>query len=94
MVEIIDSADHRADTVLKKEIYEEFKVPRVWMVDPRYDNVEFYHGTPHGLALKGILAGKEILQEGLLPGWPSRWRNCLPSDYQFPKAVPSWEAGY
>lgn len=68
VVEIIDSADHRPDTVLKKGLYEEFKVPRVWMVDPRYDNVEFYHGTPHGLALKGILAGKEILQEGLLPG--------------------------
>jgi Uma2 family endonuclease len=68
VVEIIDSADHQPDTVLKKEIYEEFKVPRVWMVDPRYDNVEFYHGTPQGLALKGILAGKEILQEGLLPG--------------------------
>jgi Uma2 family endonuclease len=68
VVEIIDSADHRPDTVLKKGLYEEFKVPRVWMVDPRYDNVEFYHGTPQGLALKGILAGKEILQEGLLPG--------------------------
>jgi hypothetical protein len=38
------------------------------MVDPRYDNVEMYHGTPHGLAVRGILAGKEILQEGLLPG--------------------------
>ncbi len=68
VVEIIDSADHRPDTVLKKGVYEDFKVPRVWMVDPRYDNVEMYHGTPHGLALKGILAGKEILQEGLLPG--------------------------
>jgi Uma2 family endonuclease len=68
VVEIIDSADHRPDTVLKKGLYEDYKVPRVWMVDPRYDNVELYHGTPHGLALKGILAGKEILQEGLLPG--------------------------
>lgn len=68
VVEIIDSADHRPDTVLKKGIYEDFKVPRVWMVDPRYDNVEMYHGTPHGLALKGILAGRDVLQEGLLPG--------------------------
>ena len=68
VVEIIDSSDHKSDTVLKKGLYEEFKVPRVWMVDPRYDNVEFYHGTPQGLALKGILAGKEVLQEGLLPG--------------------------
>jgi len=68
VVEIIDSADHQPDTVLKKGIYEEFKVPRVWMVDPRYDNVEMYHATPHGLALKGIFAGRETLQEGLLPG--------------------------
>ena len=67
VVEIIDSADHQPDTVLKKGLYEEFKVPRVWMVDPRYDNVELYHGTPYGLALKGILAGKELLQENLLP---------------------------
>ena len=68
VVEIIDSADHAPDTVLKKGIYEDFKVPRVWMVDPRYDNVETYHATPQGLALRSILAGTEILQEGLLPG--------------------------
>jgi Uma2 family endonuclease len=37
------------------------------MVDPRYDNVELYQGTPYGLALKGILAGREMLQENLLP---------------------------
>jgi Uma2 family endonuclease len=67
VVEIIDSADHRPDTVIKKALYEEFKVPRVWMVDPRYDNVEVYQGTPYGLALKGILAGRELLQESLLP---------------------------
>jgi len=67
VVEIIDSADHRPDTVIKKAVYEEFQVPRVWMVDPRYDNVEFYQGTPYGLALKGILAGGEMLRETLLP---------------------------
>jgi Uma2 family endonuclease len=67
VVEVVDSADHQADTVVKKTLYEEFKVPRLWMVDPRYDNVEIYQGTPHGLSLKGILAGREILQEALLP---------------------------
>jgi Uma2 family endonuclease len=67
VVEIVDSADHQPDTVLKKGLYEEYKVPRVWMVDPRYDNVELYHGMAYGLALKSILAGKDLLQEGLLP---------------------------
>jgi Uma2 family endonuclease len=42
-------------------------VPRLWMVDPRYDNVEIYHSTEFGLQLKGILAGAEILSEQLLP---------------------------
>jgi Uma2 family endonuclease len=65
--EIVDSHDHRPDTVLKKGLYEDFNLARLWMIDPRYNNVEFYHGTPHGLALKGILAGRERFQEPLLP---------------------------
>jgi Uma2 family endonuclease len=65
--EVIQSGDHHTDTVVKKELYEGLKVPRLWMVDPRYNNVEVYHATEHGLMLKGILAGKEILTEKLLP---------------------------
>jgi Uma2 family endonuclease len=65
--EIVSSDDHRADTVVKKQIYEELKVPRLWMVDPRYDNVEVYHASEYGLILKSILAGREILAEKLLP---------------------------
>ena len=65
--EIINSDDHRFDTVRKKSIYEETNVPRLWMVDPRYDNVEIYHSTPYGLALQQILATREILLEKLLP---------------------------
>ena len=65
--EIINSEDHRADTVIKKSLYEELNVPRLWMIDARYDNLEIYHGTPHGLALKGILAGRERMDERLLP---------------------------
>lgn len=67
IAEVVDADDHRADTVIKKAFYEELQLPRLWMVDPRYDNVEVYHGSPHGLALKRILAGKETLEEALLP---------------------------
>ena len=65
--EIISSDDHQPDTVIKKEIYEETKLPRLWMIDPRYDNVEVYHSNEYGLILKGILAGQELLTETLLP---------------------------
>lgn len=66
-VEIIDSEDHHPDTVLKKTVYEDFSLPRLWVLDPRYDNVETYHGTSYGLALREILAGRERLKESLLP---------------------------
>ena len=65
--EVVSSDDHQADTVIKKQIYEEMRLPRLWMVDPRYDNVEVYHRSEYGLTLKGILAGKELLTEKLLP---------------------------
>jgi len=42
-------------------------VPRLWMIDPRYDNIEVYHATEYGLKLIGILAGREVLEERLLP---------------------------
>ena len=66
-VEIISREDHHADTVVKKQLYEDIRVPRLWMIDPRYDNVEIYHSTEFGLALKGILAGSETLTEKLIP---------------------------
>jgi Uma2 family endonuclease len=66
-VEIVNSEDHQPDTVLKKAIYEQFSLARLWMIDPRYDNVELYHGTSYGLAFRGILAGRERLLETLLP---------------------------
>lgn len=66
-IEVIDAADHRTDTVTKKEIYETRNVPRLWVVDPRYDNVEVYHGSPYGLRLQRILAGADTLEDALLP---------------------------
>jgi Uma2 family endonuclease len=66
-VEIISRDDHSTDTVTKKEIYEQIRVPRLWMVDPRYDNVEIYHSFEFGLRLHGILAGSEVLSDKLIP---------------------------
>ncbi|MBM3833936.1 MAG: Uma2 family endonuclease [Verrucomicrobia bacterium] len=79
-VEIVNSQDHRIDTVTKKAIYEEINLPRLWMVDPRYDNVEVYHSSPYGLALKGILASREVLQENLLPNFRVTIANLFKAD--------------
>ena len=65
--EIISCEDHHVDTVLKKGLYEKIRVPRLWMVDPRYDNVEIYQSTQWGLQLKAILSGSGVLAENLIP---------------------------
>ena len=52
-VEIISRDDHQADTVIKKQLYEDIRVPRLWMVDPRYDNVEIYHMHRMGAGAEG-----------------------------------------
>ena len=65
--EVVSSDDHHTDTVIKKQVYEDLKLPRLWMVDPRYDNIEVYHATEYGLKLNGILAGRDVLSEKLLP---------------------------
>jgi Putative restriction endonuclease len=65
--EIVSSEDHHADTVDKKQIYEAMKLPRLWMIDPRYNNVEIYHATEYGMRLEQILAGSDVLTEKLLP---------------------------
>ncbi|HYE31249.1 MAG TPA: Uma2 family endonuclease [Methylomirabilota bacterium] len=65
--EVISALDHRIDTVNKKSLYEESRLARLWMIDPRYDNVEVYHGTPFGMSLRSILAVEERLVEPLLP---------------------------
>ena len=68
-VEIINPEDHYADTVLKKDDYERIKIPRLWIVDPRYENVEVYHATEYGLRLRETLMVKETLVEPLLPAF-------------------------
>jgi len=65
--EVISSDDHRTDTGAKKVAYEAKNLPRLWMVDPRYNNVEVYHTSQYGLILKNILAGAERLTEPQLP---------------------------
>ncbi|MHB1305776.1 MAG: Uma2 family endonuclease [Limisphaerales bacterium] len=65
--EVISANDHRPDTVAKKALYEELNVPRLWIVDPRYDNVEVYERGEYGLALTRILAVRDRLTEERLP---------------------------
>jgi Uma2 family endonuclease len=67
IAEVVDKVDHHPDTVMKKDIYADVRLPRLWMVDPRYDNLEVYHASSYGLSLHHILAHRDTLTEALLP---------------------------
>ena len=69
IAEVIDTADHMPDTVAKKDVFADVKLPRLWLVDPRYDNVEVHEASSFGITLRGILAGSEVLEEEALPGF-------------------------
>jgi len=65
--EVIDSQDHKIDTVYKKDIYELYRVPKLWVLDPRYDNLEVYESAEYGLLLRQMLAGRAVLKDPAFP---------------------------
>ena len=53
---------------MKKQIYSDLRLPRFWMVDPRYLNVEVYGIGEYGFTLTAILAHTHPLTDPFLPG--------------------------
>lgn len=67
--EILLPGDHHADTVVKKEIWAAQRLTRLWLVDPRYLNVEIYGHGEFGFTLLNILANRDDLTDPFLPGF-------------------------
>jgi Uma2 family endonuclease len=67
VAEVLQPGDHHRDTVVKKELYLAQRVPRCWIVDSRYHNVEVYGTGEYGFRLEGILAGQDRLIDPALP---------------------------
>jgi len=68
VAEVLLAGDHHVDTVIKKELWPGLKLPRLWMVDPRYLNVEVYGCGEYGFTLVDILAHHHALTDPCLPG--------------------------
>ena len=66
--EVLLPGDHHADTVIKKQLWADSRLPRLWMVDPRYLNVEVYGLGEFGFTLIDILAHHHPLTDPHLPG--------------------------
>ena len=66
--EVLQPGDHHPDTVLKKQLYADARIPRLWIVDSRYQNVEVYVSGPLGFRMESILATNESLTDEALRG--------------------------
>jgi Uma2 family endonuclease len=68
VAEVLHPADHHVDTVVKKQLWSDRRLPRLWMVDPRYLNVEVYGCGEYGFTLLNILANHDKLTDPFLLG--------------------------
>lgn len=68
VAEVLFPGDHHVDTVIKKQLWADIRLPRLWMVDPRYLNVEVYSLGEYGFTLTDILAHHHPLTDPHLPG--------------------------
>ena len=69
VAEVLQPGDHHIDTVVKKQVLTDGRLPRLWIVDPRYLNVEIYGIKRQGFTLLEILANDNPLTDPHLPGF-------------------------
>ena len=69
VAEVLQPGDHHIDTVDKKQMWSDGCLPRLWMIDPRYLNVEVYGCNETGFTLLQILANHHALTDPRLPGF-------------------------
>ncbi|HET7535648.1 MAG TPA: Uma2 family endonuclease [Candidatus Didemnitutus sp.] len=67
--EVLHPADHHTDTVVKKQLWADRHLPRLWMIDPRYRNIEVYGCGEYGFTLLNILANHDKLTDPFLLGF-------------------------
>ena len=68
VAEVLQPGDHHIDTVIKKQVWTDGNLPRLWIIDPRYLNVEVYGRGENGFGLLTILANHHVLTDPYLPG--------------------------
>jgi Uma2 family endonuclease len=68
VAEVLLPGDHHLDTFIKKQVWSNLRLPRLWMIDPRYLNIEVYGLGEYGFTLQDILANHHPLTDPHLPG--------------------------
>ena len=81
VIEILSPGTRRKDTLIKRKLYERFRVREYWIVDPERDVVKIYRRTADMFGPAAELSAKknEALTTPLLPGWSTPLREVFAS---------------
>lgn len=69
MIEILSPSSIKRDRFEKMEVYQRFKAPEYWIVDPANSSIEVYTLQNDKLEIAGFAAQEGTVQSPALGGW-------------------------
>jgi len=79
VVEILSETTRKTDEIIKRKLYERYKVPEYWIVDPELETVKIYRLSNQGYARIAELSAEasNTLNTPLLPDWEFALHNLF-----------------
>lgn len=70
VIEILSETTRRTDEIVKRKLYEKFRVPEYWVVDPELETIKVYRMTDEGYKRVAELSNEaaDTLSTPILPG--------------------------
>lgn len=71
VVEILSAGSRKTDEIIKRKLYERYRVSEYWIVDPELDSVKIYRLSDKGYSRSAELSleANETLTSPLFPDW-------------------------
>ncbi len=71
VVEILSDGSRKTDEIIKRKLYERYKIPEYWIIDPELETVKIYRLSDQGYGPKEELSleSNSTLTTPLLPNW-------------------------
>lgn len=71
VVEIVSESSRKTDEMIKRKLYERYRVPEYWIVDPELESVKIYRLSDNGFSRIAELSveANDTLTSPLFPDW-------------------------
>jgi len=71
VVEILSDGSRKTDEIIQRKLYERYKIPECWIIDPELETVKIYRLSDQGYVRSAELSleSNSTLTTPLLPNW-------------------------